>query len=93
MATSEMEHKLFTQIRLHPWIPEHLHWINRQISMLRFEGDTTAADSFQKEYDAKLEKYYVENPTERPVEEKKKVGRPAKVEETKEESIPVPPKT
>lgn len=51
--------KHFNDSRLHPWIPEHAIFIKGEIAKLEVT-DPTAAASFKKFYESKMEKYEAE---------------------------------
>lgn len=72
MSNYEAHQRIFRQLRMHPWIPEHQKFIEAELAKLAVE-DPNLGTHLAAQYDEKMAKYLTENapevtPPEAPVE-------------------------
>lgn len=63
MSNYDAHLKIFREIRMHPWIPEHKQFIDSELAKM-FVVDPTEAEHFKIQYDAKMQRYRDEHPEE-----------------------------
>lgn len=81
--------RIFGQIRMHPWIPEHKLFIDAQLAMMDVM-EPERAESIRKQYEDKMKAYLSEQITQKEAEKEELVAQiePEEVkEEVKEEKV------
>ena len=63
MSNYEAHQRIFRQLRMHPWIPEHQKFIEAELAKLAVE-DPNLAEHLTMQYDEKMAKYLTENAPE-----------------------------